>query len=185
MSELHTDTTTAANGALPPRTKRRVASTSIEGSTVTIKFLQSDREVSIDTSKLPVGVQPNVQAYGVGAILQGAYGNAEEGAEADACEAMAKRLMSGDWRPGLQRASAEPDALLVALADHLDKDVDYIEGTYLQAYAYRHGLTSQAAARRKLRAHPEIAAKVASITAERAKRAAEAAKKAPREALDL
>ncbi len=176
--------TVGGNGATPTtRTKRRVATASFEGSIGRITFEGSGAVVEVDAAKIPPNIASLVTAYGAVNILQTAYSTSDT--PFDAAQAMAKRLLSGDWRPGLPRKQAEPEVLTQALATHLNKPTDYIEEVWLPKFCQKHDLLP-GVARRKLRAMGVLAELIAKITAERAAAASAAAKKAPRsEALDL
>lgn len=181
LQDVHTSTNGAATTSKP---KRKIATSSVDGAILTVKFSDSynSQVLTLDAAKLPAALQPSLVALGAAGLIQAAYSVADKPVEA--AQKMIDRLMKGDWTPG-RAATAEPDELVVALADHLKESHEYVEQTYLPGYAAKHGLASVGAARRKLRAHPTIAAKVAEITAERAKAALAAAKKTPSDSLAL
>ena len=184
MTTESTTESLSGNGAAPvARTKRRVATASFEGSVGRITFEDSGEVVEVDAAKIAPSIVPLVTAYGAVNILQTAYSTSDTPIEA--ARAMAKRLLSGDWRPGLPRKKAEPEVLTQALATHLNKPTDYIEEVWLPKFCQKHNMLP-GVARRKLRAMGVLAELIAKITAERAAAASAAAKKAPRsEALDL
>lgn len=164
--------------------KRKIANTTISGGVASIQFSAAfgNKLVEVDTRKLPEVVRDNAAAYGVSAIVQSAYNLSDD--PVGAAEAAVKRLQSGEWSPGLPRREAEPDVLTAALMRHLSKDAQHVETHFYPAYAAKHDL-EVGAAKRKLRAHPDIATLIAEITAERAKRVSAAVRKAPRESLDV
>ena len=181
---------TGGNGAvaLAPaaaKTKRRIATASFDGHVGKIEFTaeHGGETVEIDATKIAGSIADVVKAYGAVNIMQTSYNTSND--PVGAAKAMVKRLYSGDWRPGIPRRVAEPEVLTSALATHLQKPPEYIEEVYLPAYAKKHGIERIGDARRKLRAHPVIADLIAKITAERAAQASQAARKSPREALDL
>jgi hypothetical protein len=165
----------------PPAKKRRIASSSFDGHIGKIEFATGEI-VEIDATKIPDSIGELVKAYGAISVIQTAYSASD--APVEAAQAMVKRLYSGDWRPGLPRRQAEPAILTQALATHLKKPPEFIDEVWLPAYAKKHGL-DLGSARRKVRAHGDIAGLIAKITAERAAAAAAHAKKVPRESLDL
>lgn len=172
------------NGAVVT-TKKRIAHASFEGAIGRVEFsdIYKGAVVEIDFAAIPDVVKPLVGAYGAVQIIQTAYNSSDD--PVNAARAMVKRLLAGDWKPGLPRRDAEPEPLIAALADHLNKDPAFVEEVYLPAYMQKHGLESTGAARRRLRAHPDIAHKIAAITAQRAAKAAQAVRKAPREDLSI
>jgi hypothetical protein len=173
---------TAATTTTVPAPKRRIANSTIDGSIVTVSFTSGEK-LTLDAAKIPSSITPAVTAYGAANIVQTAYNASKEPVKA--AQGMIARLLAGDWQPGRPKSEIEPDPLVVALAEHLKKDHGFVEDTYLPAYASKHGLGSVGAARRKLRTHPDVAPRIAEITAERAKAAMTAAKKTPHTSLDL
>jgi hypothetical protein len=180
MSETHTSTgagtTNGTDPAAVAKPKRKIANTTIDGSTVTIVFA-SGQTLTFDAKKVAPAIAPSVTAYGAAGIIQTAYNTAKDPVQA--AEVMIGRLSIGDWTPGRPKADSEPDPLIVALAEHLDKPHDFVTETYLPKFAEKNGIGSVGAARRELRKHPAIAPRIAEITAERAKAAVAASKKAP------
>jgi len=186
MSDATTNTQTGGNGAAAStsRQKRKIATSRYEGHVGRIEF-SSDlggHVVEIDGTKIHPSIKDTVTAYGAVNIMQTAYNTSDD--PVGAARAMARRLQSGDWKPGLPRREAEPDVLMQALAQHLQKPVDWVETIWLPAYGKKHGLDT-GPAKRQLRAHKTIAGVIAEITAKRAAEAAAAAKRAPAESLDL
>jgi hypothetical protein len=177
----NTDTHVGNGAALPTPKKRRIATASFSGSVGKITFATGE-VVEVDAAKLPATLSDIIKAYGAINIIQTAYSASDTPVEA--ARAMLKRLMAGDWRPGLPRREAEPDVLTQALMAHLQKPAEFISEVWVPAYAKKHDLVI-GAAKRKLREHGVISALIAKITAERAAAAAQAARGGPREALDL
>lgn len=165
--------------------RKRIASASFTGSVGRIEFTETygNAIVEVDFDKIADSIKSTVGAYGAVQIVKTAYNSSDNPVEA--VKTMVKRLAVGDWRPGIPKREAEPDPLTMALADHLGKDHAFVEAVYIPAYKDKHGLDSLSAARRKLRMHPDVAAKIATIAAQHAAKAAQAARKAPREDLSL
>jgi hypothetical protein len=189
-----TQTHTGGNGKAPTSSsKRKIASASVSGSVVELRFSPAfkDVHISLDTDKVPKDCRAALTAQGAISVIQSAYGNSDNPVQA-AQDAVAK-LLAGDWRPGPPRGMPVVDPLIQAITDHLNhnlpdgKSVDmaHVENEFLPAYQAKHGLGNVAAARRKLRTHPDIASRVAAIEAARAKAAAEKVKGGAHEALNL
>lgn len=180
MSDNNLQHTSTGNGAAPTSTvRRRIANTSIVGSEAQIKF--AAETVTIDAAKIHASIKDQVAAYGASAIAQIAYTNADD--PVAGAKAIRDRLYRGEWRPGLPRREAEPDVLTAALAEHLGITTEAVDD-WVGRYATKKGM-APGGARRALRAHPDIAVLTARITADRARKAAQAAKAAPHEKLTL
>ena len=183
--------TTQSNGSVDPSappaapTKKRIAHARFDGAIGRVEFsdVYKGAVVEIDFAAIPDTIKSIVGAYGAVQIIQTAYNSSDD--PVGAAKAMVKRLLVGDWKPGLPRRDAEPDPLTQALADHLDKDPAFVEEVYIPAYMQKHGLDSAGMARRRLRAHPIIAHKIATITARRAAKIAADVRKAPSEDLSI
>jgi hypothetical protein len=185
---------TTTNGAAPTATKgtkRRIAVAAFDGGVGTLKFSDAfgGHVLTVDTKKLPAAYKDHLAAYGAVTAIQAAYSVAENPFQA-AQDTLA-RLERGEWSPGPPRREAEPDELLQALKEHLEKETGkpithgHVEKTFIPAYQAKHGLGSVGAARRRLRSHPDIAPRVAAIQAERARNVAASVKGAPKESLVL
>lgn len=192
-TETTTDTTAApppAPAAAPVAKKHRIATTSFAGPLGKFQFNTDLGGVvlEVDAAKIPDSIRDVVTAYGAVSIIQGAYGNADPENIVAVARDMLDRLYTGRWTPGPSRSEKEPDDLHVVLAEHLNKPIDYVVETYIPKYMTKNGFVGRVGlgqARKRLAGHPDIAPKIAKLVSERAKRAADAAKKAPRESLDL
>lgn len=183
-------THTNGTGASAPQAKRKIANSTVTGSTVNVQFSSAfhNELVTLDTSTLSAEMQGMLAAQGAASVIQGGY-SAPGADPVKAAKDMVARLRAGTWHPGPARGEALPDPLVQATAEHLakqsGKDYPYerVEDVFLPAYQERHGLGSIGAARRKLRQHPDIAPRIAQIESERSKAAAMRAKGAHRENL--
>jgi hypothetical protein len=189
-----TQTVSQTNGAGHTSTpKRKIASASYAGAVGTLTFQGSfsGTELSLDTGSVPPAQRDALAAYGAITAMQAAYGASPDDPIGAAKACMAK-ILNGTWSPGPPRREAEVDPLVEALRAHLhsgkpDGSIThaYVEHHYIPAYQAKHGFASVGAARRKLREHPDIAAGIAKINADRAAKLAASLKKAPKESLDL
>src|SRR5271163_2532469 len=117
------DIHTGSNGAAPtPRTKRKIANSTIDGPAVDVQFSEAFKslKLSIDTTKVPTATLALLAAQGAASVIQTAYGSADD--PVAAAQDAIKRLLTGEWRPGPARGEALPDPLLQAIADHLSKE---------------------------------------------------------------
>jgi hypothetical protein len=185
-------TNTAPNGANGTGThtsskRNAVASTSVNGSVAKIEFAPSfgGDVLTFDAAQIPgaeqcTGSALALVAFGGLHVIRIAYNNADD--KPAAARAAIDKLLAGQWKGNLPRkAEAEPEPLLVALAEHLKITPEQVETTFLPAYASKHGLERIGDAKRKLRTHKTIAPMVARITADRAKRIAEAVRGQPKD----
>lgn len=178
------------NGAAAPaQAKRKIANATITGPVVLIQFsdLYAKQAVEIDTSKVPDASRELLTAQGAAAVIQTAYSAAED--PVAAAQAAVAKMLSGEWRPGPPRGEVQTDPLLEAIAGHLSHEskkhvsVEHVEEKFLPAYQAKHQLSNIASARRRLRAHPDISARVAAIEAARAKAVADKLKGSTAESL--
>lgn len=187
-----TDTTTyTGNGTAgaPRAAKRKIASATVSGSTVELRFSKEfgDRVIKLDTAKVPADCRNALSAQGAVSVIQTSYSNADD--PVAAAEDVVNRLLAGDWRPGPPRGLAPSDPLLQAIAEHLSHEskkvvsMEHVEKNFLPSYQKHYNLANVAAARRKLRGHPDVAARVAQIEAARAKLAADKVKGVAHESL--
>lgn len=182
---------TNGTGAGSSQAKRSIANKSVAGSVVTVQFSKDydDHLITLDTSTLSPMMQAMLAAQGAGAVIQAAYTGLNVTDPRQAAQEMVERLKAGTWHPGPARGEALPNPLIQATAEYLSKQsgnpypFERVEEKFLPAYQRQHGLADVGAARRKLRQHPEISARIAQIEAERAKLAAQRAKGGHRENL--
>jgi hypothetical protein len=176
-------------------TKRRIASSSIDGSNLTVKFsnditTEPGAELSADTStKTFDATRDMLAAVGLATVVQNAY--SQPSAKDDPVAAARKALsavLSGTWRPGPPRGEPQQPALFEALVGHMAAEGSPTFSAadipqFLSRYAQKHDLKTTGAAQRKLRTHPDISKRIAEIEAARAKSAKDKVKSAPRESL--
>jgi|SRR5215472_4219534 len=182
------DTTPATNGT--GGGKRKIAIASFDGSTGRLTFANGAGELVINGDDMPNSGL--LAAYGAVAALQNAYANADD--PFAAAQTAYNKLMAGTWTPGPPRREAQVDSLVQALQEHLSHETkkgldvitpDYVTNKYIPAYQANHNLNSVGHARRLLRAHPDIARRVAEIDAARSKAVAEQVRRSPKESLVL
>lgn len=168
------------NGAAAPApAKRKIANATITGPIVLIQFseLFGSAALEIDTAKVPGPSREMLAAQGAASVIQTAYSAASD--PVAAAQAAIDKMLSGEWRPGPPRGEVQTDPLLEAIAAHLSHEskkhvsLEHVEEKFLPAYMSKHALANIASARRRLRAHPDISARVAKIEADRAKAVAD------------
>jgi hypothetical protein len=172
-----------------PYGKRKIANATITGPVVEIQFsdLYGSAKLTIDTSKTGDNTRALLAAQGAASVIQTSYSAAED--PVAAATSAIDRMMSGDWRPGPPRGEPPMDPLVQAIAEHLAHETkkpyspEKVLEEFIPAYQARHALTNISVARRRLRAHPDIAARVAHIEAARAKAASDRVKGTSAESL--
>lgn len=164
--------------------KPRVVNAKVQDGRVTIMHASfSEPLIEFDPSQLTGKTHDSVLAYGAAVLLRQAANSADP---QKSVNDMAQRLVNGQWQPGRRGVDREIEPIVAALAQHLNKDPQFVVETYLPKYCERVGLVTAngrnriADAKTQLEKHKDIAPLVSRIIAQRSKEAGKG-----QEALDL
>lgn len=142
------------------------------GTPLAVVFNFSDDEsVTVSKDDFPAEIQDRLMQYGIAQKFGDEYAGAEGPQEArEALLALIERMKVGDWKQARGTGTARVTMLAEALAQVTGKDIEECQ----EKIADMDDETTK-----NLRKHPQVAAALATI---KAQRAAEAAKKAQAEA---
>jgi len=134
---------------------------------VTLSF-SDEQNMTVNLSDLPPEIVTHLALHGLSQKLGDAYSGEKDVAVARGkAEAVAKRLVNGDWKAVREGGGGRITDLAHALATVTGRTIE-------EAVGVIEGMTKEA--KKDLRNHAQIKAELARITAERAAEAAERAK---------
>jgi hypothetical protein len=178
--------------------RNKIARQSIEGHLLSLVFFGAgdsgtDVTMTFDATKVPgaeklTGMAAQLFAYGVGAVLQGAYAGVKDSdARMKAAQDKWGEIVAGHWSPGPSYREPEPDALALAVCEYRNGKGLTFHGApltpdtfeaFVATYMERTGIKSVAAAKRAIGADKGVAAIRARILADRARALGKSAAKA-------
>ena len=138
----------------------------IDGDVLSIKFLESDQELSIDINTIPAEIISRLAMHGLSQKIGDSYAGAEPGESYDRAAAVLKDLQEGNWSTRVAASGPRTTQLAEALAAATEQT--------LEAAAARIEQMDDEE-KKALRTHPVIKAQLATIKARKAQEAAEKA----------